>query len=127
MYTCVNIRLSKHPEYTLSLFTIKAKCAPFSFNPQPQFLSLPSLFDERYQTIIQHRITKGNQDCFVHQCGCLFPLSRLPSSLHTLNPPPKCTHSITSTSSKLMHMGNTCGSHLHSGTVSRKSAHVSSV
>lgn len=84
---------------------------PTFSSPPFCFLSHLSLLDERYQTIIQHRITKGNQDCFVRLCGCLFPLWSLPPSLIHTNSPQ--THPPLHTSSpprlypaQLMHMRN---------------------
>lgn len=67
---------------------------PTFSSPPFCFLSHLSLLDERYQTIIQHRITKGNQDCFVRLCGCLFPLWSLPLFNSHQQPPnaPTLTH-----------------------------------
>lgn len=91
-------------------------------SPPPRLLSRLSLLDERYQPIIQHRITKGNQACFVHPCGCLFPLWSLPL-FHSHPQPPK-----TLTHSTLLYTTDRYGSHLHKGTMfSRRSASVSSV
>ncbi len=127
----------KHPETQIRSLSewICYSLGTLASSPPPCFLSLPSLLDEMYQTIIQHRITKGNQDCFVHLCGCLFPLWSLPLFFSHPQPPNAPTHKhiryiITPRLShtQRMHMRNTCGSHLHNGTMlSRRSDRVSSV
>lgn len=67
------------------------------------FLSHLSLLDERYQSIIQLRITKGNQDCFVRRCGCLFPLWSLPLFNSQQQPPnPRLSHDKTDAYEKHM-------------------------
>jgi len=107
-----------HLYYSLGIFFFNM---PTFSSPPFCFLSHLSLLDERYQTIIQHRITKGNQDCFVCPCGCLFPLWSLP--LFNSHQQPPNAHTFTHIRYNHhpldcpMHNWHTCGSHLHNGTV----------